>query len=1376
MRTSAPLRILSAAACVLAIVAAAASVVRTQTIELQPATIQGTITGLGPIEFMFVSANWTSYSASTSVSNSPSYTLTVNVPTGSSPIYSVRPQSIRTDNGFDTLHLAPQNVAVAANQTATANFAVNPAFVSGTLTVTGGTMTSANISASGTGGWSASTTTNASRNGAFRFAIIPGATVNVFATVNFSNGTSASIPVRIFSDVIAGAELDVTATVAAPAANGGVQGTVTVTGPRAISARSVTVSGPVFRSTTPSALGQYAFLNLPDGNYNLWADVYFDQSRVLLRLPYGHALTDSPPFTIAGAPIVRDLSAEQAFIKGTFALTGTRTLADTNNGFVYVNGQFGTATTQGHGYHQFNRPSGDFELVVSPGTWLMNSYNYVSFFNGAPASYLNAFLQIFDNINAAAPIAVAAGETATRNLTYATGTVTVVLRSTTVPFSFPSLSGSCTDVVNGQTRTTSFINASGIQSNVLEAPVTFVGIKGRCNITASARANGSNGSTTFGSVIIDVVPGSDQTVDIGGPTLQVTSPQANTAFSAGPITVSGTADDDQQIASVKVNGITATLASTNNAPKPAEVSFSASVPLTAGANTIRTVATDAAGKETIDTRTVYLDNQAPTVTWTPAHGATFPPGDVVVAGTAFDNIGVRTVTVNGAVAFTAAATPPASAAFTKTLSFATGTHDIMVVVTDAGGRTVTETRRITVAPVDSTPPEISVPSPVTTEATDANGAHVSYGASATDAVDGNVPVSCTPASGGQFPLGTTTVTCTAKDAVGNQASKTFTITVRDTTAPAITNVPAPFALEATSPAGVPLSYPLPRATDAVSGPVAVTCSPMPGSTFPLGTTTVQCSASDAAGNTASASFAVNVSDTTAPMINGVPADISMEAASAAGAVVHYQAPTATDAVDPAVTAICSPASGATFPPGEVTVQCSATDKAGNTSAAHFTVTVSDTTAPSISGVPADITIEATNGDGTAVSYATPIATDAVDGNVAVSCSPASGATFPVGQVTVQCAATDGAGNSSAASFLVTVSDTTAPSISGVPANITVEATTGTGAAVSYATPTASDAVDGDVAVSCSPSSGGTFPLGEVTVQCSATDAAGNTSATHFTVTVSDRTAPTMSGSPADVVAEATSAAGAIVSYASPIATDAVDGNVAVSCSPASATVFPLGDTPVQCAARDRAGNVTSAGFAVRVRDTTAPVLSLPGRIDLVATSASGAQALFSVTAMDLVDGPVVPVCTAASGASFQIGTTDVRCEAVDAAGNRAAGRFVVSVGYNLCLLYDPAKVHNAGSTVPVRVQLCTAAGDNLSSASVTLNATAVVMLSTTAEGVIEDAGQANADSNFRYDAALGGTGGYIFNLQTKGLSRGTYEVRFTAGTSPSVVRAPFRLR
>jgi hypothetical protein len=52
--------------------------------------------------------------------------------------------------------------------------------------------------------------------------------------------------------------------------------------------------------------------------------------------------------------------------------------------------------------------------------------------------------------------------------------------------------------------------------------------------------------------------------------------------------------------------------------------------------------------------------------------------------------------------------------------------------------------------------------------------------SAVDAVDGPVPVTCAPASGSIFPLGTTTVACTATDAAGNMASASFRVTVVDT--------------------------------------------------------------------------------------------------------------------------------------------------------------------------------------------------------------------------------------------------------------------------------------------------------------------------------------------------------------------------------------------------------------------------------------------------------------------------------------------------------------------------------------------------------------------------------------------------------------------
>jgi HYR domain len=79
---------------------------------------------------------------------------------------------------------------------------------------------------------------------------------------------------------------------------------------------------------------------------------------------------------------------------------------------------------------------------------------------------------------------------------------------------------------------------------------------------------------------------------------------------------------------------------------------------------------------------------------------------------------------------------------------------------------------------DATPPVVTVPTGLVSNATGPGGAAVSYVASATDGVDGPVPVTCSPASGSTFPIGTTTATCTATDSAGNSASASFTIHVK----------------------------------------------------------------------------------------------------------------------------------------------------------------------------------------------------------------------------------------------------------------------------------------------------------------------------------------------------------------------------------------------------------------------------------------------------------------------------------------------------------------------------------------------------------------------------------------------------------------------
>lgn len=72
----------------------------------------------------------------------------------------------------------------------------------------------------------------------------------------------------------------------------------------------------------------------------------------------------------------------------------------------------------------------------------------------------------------------------------------------------------------------------------------------------------------------------------------------------------------------------------------------------------------------------------------------------------------------------------------------------------------------------------------------------------------------------------------------------------------------------------------------------------------------------------------------------------------------------------------------------------------------------------------------------------------------------------------------------------------------------------------------------------------------------------------FDVTVVDTTLPTVVV-PGNIVAEATSAAGATVGYATSVH-DVVDGAVTVDCSPASGATFELGATVVSCRATDEA--------------------------------------------------------------------------------------------------------------------------------------------------------------------------------------------------------------
>lgn len=496
---------------------------------------------------------------------------------------------------------------------------------------------------------------------------------------------------------------------------------------------------------------------------------------------------------------------------------------------------------------------------------------------------------------------------------------------------------------------------------------------------------------------------------------------------------------------------------------------------------------------------------------------------------------------------------------------------------------------------DTRPPVLTLPGDITS-----SSQIVTFTASATDAIDGSVAVVCSPASGSTFSVGITTVTCSAADAHANTARGTFRVNVVLGALPVLT-LPASFTVPATRSDGAIVTY-----TTSTNDGSPVLCDPASGDLFPLGQTRVDCSASNLNG-TSVGSFTVTVNDTVPPVLT-LPADFTASAGNATQLDVTFTA-TAVDLVSGPVPVICNPASGATFPVGTTTVQCTAADQAANSVSGSFHVTVTSTAVPPTLTLPANFSVEATGPNGAVATY-----TATADQNATVVCSPISGSVFALGANTVICTATNVGGISSSGSFVITVVDTTPPTLS-LPANITKDATGPSGATVTF-TATASDLVDGSVPVTCTPASGSTFPLGTTTVQCSSTDAHTNTAHGSFTITVV-RTPPVLT-LPADIVAEATSASGAVVAY-SASAHDNVDSSLPVTCSPPSGSLFPLGPTMVQCSATNSAGT-TSGVFVIDVEDRTPPGVTLTATpATLWPPNHKMVQVTVAVDAHDLVD-------------------------------------------------------------------------------------------------------------------------------------------------------------
>jgi len=366
----------------------------------------------------------------------------------------------------------------------------------------------------------------------------------------------------------------------------------------------------------------------------------------------------------------------------------------------------------------------------------------------------------------------------------------------------------------------------------------------------------------------------------------------------------------------------------------------------------------------------------------------------------------------------------------------------------------------TIALRDRTPPSLTAPAPLVLECDGPGGIPTSDArvqawladAVASDLCSGATIVDDAPA---QLPSGcgagrATTITFTATDDCGNTAERTSTITVKDTTAPTL-SVPVPLALECNGPGGVPATDPqiqawlkAATASDICGGVTITDDTPalLPSACDPGLETVVTFTATDDCGLTTELASTITVKDTTEPDLT-VPLELELECDGAGGI----------DATDPRIQAWLAGATasdlcdGATItddaplflpsgcdPGATATVTFTATDDCGNLIELTSSVTVKDTTEPTLN-VPAPLELECDGPGGIAATdpriaawLAAASASDICDGATISDDAPAlipsgcgAGAT-----TTVTFTATDDCGNAAELSSTITIKDTTPP--------------------------------------------------------------------------------------------------------------------------------------------------------------------------------------------------------------------------------------------------------------------------------------------------------------------------------------------------------------
>ena len=598
------------------------------------------------------------------------------------------------------------------------------------------------------------------------------------------------------------------------------------------------------------------------------------------------------------------------------------------------------------------------------------------------------------------------------------------------------------------------------------------------------------------------------------------------------------------------------------------------------------------------------------------------------------------------------------------------------MVTDNFGNSVTADQTVTV--VDTTAPQIRAPDDILLEAMDSASNTVDldlpwvYDIIAVESYENDAPES--------FPIGMTTVTWSAADTSGNIASDTQIVTINDTTPPTL-DAPSDITVEASSPTGMSISIGDAAVTDSIGVDSVSNNAP---DLFYLGNTTITWTATDNFGNSANSSQIVTIIDTTAPTIIP-PSDVVIEAQDSNSNVVAIGVADANDIVGVISVENDSPD---VFSLGDNLVTWTATDASGNFATATQKISIIDSTPPTITA-PDAVQVEATSALDNIIELVDATASDFIGIELITNDAPS---VFPVGQTTVTWTATDLGGLSSSDIQIITVVDTTGPTIS-IPSIITVEATSEDQNIIDFGGIYADDLVGVTSITNNAPEF---FSFGLTTITWTVSDEAGNIATGSQQISVVDTTSPEII-SPTDIVLEATGLTTS-ANLGEPQVSDLVSVSTVTNDAPES---FLLGESILTWIVTDTSGNSANSTQTVTIVDTTVPTIETPDEILIEATSSD--ENVLSLVAPLGSDSVSDVIITNDAPSFLPVGETIITWTVTDEEGNFASTtQKVTVVDTTAPELFIPSDITTDAISLQTPIDVGNAAAIDLAESSVTI--------------------------------------------------------------------------